>query len=93
MLFLDLDHFKEINDELGHAAGDELLIAVSSRLRSALRPQDTAARLGGDEFGVLVENILTVADLDIVAGRIVQADAAAVRYLSVIPCRCAPALA
>jgi len=72
VLFLDLDRFKEINDELGHAAGDELLIAVSSRLRSALRPQDTAARLGGDEFGVLVENILTVADLDIVANRILQ---------------------
>jgi len=73
VLFLDLDHFKDVNDALGHAAGDELLTAVAERLRTALRPQDTAARLGGDEFGVLVENILTAADLDIVANRVVHA--------------------
>lgn len=72
VLYLDLDHFKEINDALGHAAGDELLAAVAGRLTTALRPQDTAARLGGDEFAVLVENILTVSDLDIVAGRIMH---------------------
>ena len=72
VLFIDLDHFKDINDSMGHAAGDALLVAVSDRLRAALRPQDSAARLGGDEFGVLVENIITVADLDIVAGRISQ---------------------
>jgi diguanylate cyclase (GGDEF)-like protein/PAS domain S-box-containing protein len=70
VLFLDLDHFKEINDSMGHAAGDVLLRAVSERLRGALRPQDSAARLGGDEFAILVENILTVADLDIVANRV-----------------------
>jgi Amt family ammonium transporter len=72
LLFLDLDRFKDINDALGHAVGDELLMAVAERLSSTLRPQDTAARLGGDEFGVLVENILTVSDLDIVAGRILK---------------------
>jgi diguanylate cyclase (GGDEF)-like protein/PAS domain S-box-containing protein len=72
VLFLDLDHFKEINDALGHAAGDELLTETATRLRMALRPQDTAARLGGDEFGVLVENIYSIADLEIVATRIVQ---------------------
>ncbi len=72
VLYLDLDHFKEINDSLGHAAGDELLMAVAERLTAALRPQDTAARLGGDEFGVLVENVLTVADLEIVATRVLQ---------------------
>jgi diguanylate cyclase (GGDEF)-like protein/PAS domain S-box-containing protein len=70
VLFLDLDHFKEINDSLGHAAGDKLLVAVSERLCAALRPQDTAARLGGDEFAVLIENIFSAADLSIVANRI-----------------------
>jgi len=72
MLFLDLDHFKEVNDSLGHAAGDELLVEVAQRLRAALRPQDSAARLGGDEFAVLVENILTLADLSIVAKRVLS---------------------
>jgi|CZKL01.1.fsa_nt_gi diguanylate cyclase (GGDEF)-like protein/PAS domain S-box-containing protein len=73
VLFLDLDRFKEINDTLGHAAGDELLIAVAERLSTTLRPQDTAARLGGDEFAVLLDNILSVSDLDMVASRIVHA--------------------
>lgn len=72
MLFLDVDDFKEINDSLGQAAGDGVLAAVASRLRSALRPQDTAARLGGDEFAILVENITSVADLEIVAGRVLR---------------------
>jgi diguanylate cyclase (GGDEF)-like protein/PAS domain S-box-containing protein len=73
VLFLDLDHFKEVNDTLGHAAGDALLISVAERLRAALRPQDTAARLGGDEFAVLVENILTSADIEKMAGRVLHA--------------------
>jgi len=50
VLFLDLDRFKEINDVLGHAAGDVVLMAVSERLHAVLRPQDSAARLGGDEL-------------------------------------------
>jgi Amt family ammonium transporter len=73
VLFLDLDRFKEINDTLGHAAGDALLVAVAERLRGALRPQDTAARLGGDEFAILVENILSVSDMEIVATRVLEA--------------------
>jgi ammonium transporter, Amt family len=72
VLYLDLDNFKEINDGLGHAAGDALLIAVANRLLASLRPQDSAARLGGDEFAILVENILTAYDLEIIAGRVLR---------------------
>ena len=72
VLYVDLDEFKQVNDTLGHAAGDALLIAVAGRLRACLRPQDSAARLGGDEFGVLVENIISPYDLEVVASRILQ---------------------
>jgi diguanylate cyclase (GGDEF)-like protein/PAS domain S-box-containing protein len=72
VLYIDLDRFKEVNDSLGHAAGDVLLVAVAGRLRASLRPQDSAARLGGDEFAVLVDGILAASDLEIVATRILQ---------------------
>ncbi|WP_273846988.1 sensor domain-containing diguanylate cyclase [Rubrobacter calidifluminis] len=57
VVFLDLDGMKRINDLMGHEAGDRLLVAVGGRLRSCLRPSDTAARLGGDEFALLLEDI------------------------------------
>jgi diguanylate cyclase (GGDEF)-like protein/PAS domain S-box-containing protein len=55
VLFIDLDRFKYVNDSLGHLVGDELLIAISERLRESMRPPDIVARLGGDEFVILVE--------------------------------------
>lgn len=73
LLYLDLDRFKAINDSLGHAVGDGLLIAFVERLRSALRPGDTIARLGGDEFVVLLGELPALADACRVAERILGA--------------------
>ena len=62
LLLIDLDDFKEINDVLGHHAGDDLLVAVASSLRAACREPDTVVRLGGDEFAVLMQNLPTTED-------------------------------
>ena len=62
VLFLDLDRFKVINDSLGHLFGDQLLISISQRLKSCLRPEDTLARLGGDEFIILLDDIKGIRD-------------------------------
>ncbi len=73
ILFLDLDNFKPVNDALGHAAGDAVLIAVSDRLGNCIRGSDMAARLGGDEFAVLLEDISGPDEEIRVANRILEA--------------------
>jgi len=70
VLFLDLDRFKLVNDSLGHAVGDQLLVEVSHRLGRSLRPGDTVARLGGDEFGLLLEDVADAESAEAVAVRI-----------------------
>jgi diguanylate cyclase (GGDEF)-like protein len=70
VLFLDLDRFKVINDSLGHEAGDRVLEAVADRLRSVLRPEDTASRFGGDEFVILCEDLVDELEAVTIAERI-----------------------
>ena len=73
VLFLDLDHFKLINDTVGHLAGDAVLLQLAQRLRGFLRPQDTLARLGGDEFAIVIEDISWAEEAAALGARIVEA--------------------
>ncbi len=72
VLFLDLDHFKFVNDSFGHPVGDRLLITIASRLQHCLRSVDTCARHGGDEFVVLLDDIDKETDAIQIAGRVLQ---------------------
>ena len=73
VLFLDLDHFKQINDSFGHAAGDSVLVSVSKTLSATLREIDTIARLGGDEFTILLTDCKNVDDIDDIALKLSRA--------------------
>jgi diguanylate cyclase (GGDEF)-like protein/PAS domain S-box-containing protein len=73
VMFLDLDNFKNINDSLGHDAGDRLLQAVAQRIVKTTRSSDTVARLGGDEFAVLAEGIDTVVEIERLADALIEA--------------------
>jgi diguanylate cyclase (GGDEF)-like protein/PAS domain S-box-containing protein len=76
VLFVDLDGFKTINDNLGHDVGDQVLIEVSRRLKSNVRPSDTAARLGGDEFVILCPDVQTEENIRTMSARLARALAA-----------------
>lgn len=80
LLLLDLDHFKQINDTVGHDAGDALLVEAAKRMRLVVRESDRLARLGGDEFAVLLSNTGNDATLDTVCGRIVASMAEPVQF-------------
>ncbi|MFQ5470075.1 MAG: diguanylate cyclase domain-containing protein [Gammaproteobacteria bacterium] len=72
VMFIDLDRFKQVNDTMGHLAGDELLIQVAGRLTDAVRESDTVSRLGGDEFTIILENIPDRDTVDDIAKKIIE---------------------
>ena len=72
VLLLDLDGFKRVNDSLGHAAGDQLLRAVASRISSTVRSGETVARLGGDEFAIVIEAVQTTEEVQLLAERLLR---------------------
>jgi len=80
LLYIDLDRFKPVNDTLGHAAGDEVLIGVASRLRQCTREGDLVARLGGDEFVIVVHRMSDDTDIDRLCSRVIEAISAPFIY-------------
>jgi len=70
LFFIDLDHFKEINDSLGHKTGDEVLKVIAQRLKDVMRDEDTITRLGGDEFTIIMENFTQIKDASFLANKI-----------------------
>ncbi|MEO9386789.1 two-component system response regulator [Chromobacterium phragmitis] len=79
LLLIDLDHFKTINDSLGHGHGDQLLTTIAARLQSSVRASDTVARLGGDEFCIVLGDIDAPGDVDLMAQKLLQRLAEPVR--------------
>ncbi|MCC6434755.1 MAG: EAL domain-containing protein [Acidimicrobiales bacterium] len=73
VMFVDLDDFKVVNDTMGHAAGDQLLVDAANRIGLCLRAGDTACRLGGDEFAIILDNLANVADAQQLADRLLEA--------------------
>jgi diguanylate cyclase len=73
LMFIDLDNFKDVNDSLGHAAGDQLLVDIGARLQACMRDADSVARLGGDEFLVLVSNVADEGEIERIAARMLEA--------------------
>ncbi|WP_454684979.1 diguanylate cyclase domain-containing protein [Ancylobacter moscoviensis] len=80
LFYLDVDHFKRVNDTLGHQAGDAVLREVAIRLRGGMRPQDIVARVGGDEFAALLEVSTNPREVDRVAERLIRALGVPVEY-------------
>jgi len=76
LMFIDLDHFKKINDIFGHSTGDAVLQSVSQRLQQSIRSSDTLCRYGGDEFVLLLPVLLHLADAKAIAAKIIRAIAA-----------------
>ena len=72
VLFIDLDDFKSVNDSLGHAVGDRLLVAIGARLQAAMRDADTVARLGGDEFLILAADIESEVQVEMITERLLE---------------------
>ena len=72
LMFIDLDHLKQVNDKLGHAIGDKLLQTVAGRLKQVLRKTDTISRMGGDEFVVMITHLLDVNNVLIVADKVLE---------------------
>lgn len=71
LLYVDLDHFKPVNDEFGHSAGDAVLREIADRLRAIVRPSDVVARLGGDEFAIGLKGVRNIGDAPHIAGKVV----------------------
>ncbi|MGH6960426.1 MAG: diguanylate cyclase domain-containing protein, partial [Dongiaceae bacterium] len=73
LMFIDLDHFKPVNDTFGHQVGDNLLRAVAGRLSSCLRKEDTVARAGGDEFVIVLSELSSADDAELICGKVLRA--------------------